>query len=87
MRKLFTSLILCLSILLLGACTAKSTVTPAPDETEIAVSQATSPSIVPVSMEPAVDNCVVCHTNKQMLIDTTAVVEEDALEAESEGVG
>ncbi|MDX9850864.1 MAG: hypothetical protein RBT01_10180 [Anaerolineaceae bacterium] len=87
MRQLLTSLILCLSILLLGACTAKSTITPTPDETEIAVSQATSPSVVPVSMEPEVDNCVVCHTDKQMLIDNTAIVEEDAHGAESEGVG
>jgi nitrate/TMAO reductase-like tetraheme cytochrome c subunit len=38
-------------------------------------------------MEPQVDNCVVCHTDKQMLIDTTAEEATDAHEEESEGVG
>ncbi len=87
MKKLFTVLMLCLSILFLGACTAKSSVTSVSDETEVAVSQATPATIVPISMEPPVDNCVVCHTDKQMLIDTAIIVEEDAHGAESEGVG
>ena len=87
MKKFITLLILCVSMLLLGACTAKSTTTSVTDETEVAISQATPETIVPVSLEPPVDNCIVCHTDKQMLIDTAIVVEEDAHEAESEGVG
>lgn len=87
MKKYITLLILCVSLLLLGACTAKSTKTSVPDETEVAISQATPATIIPVSLEPPVDNCIVCHTDKQMLIDTAIVVEEDAHGAESEGVG
>jgi len=87
MNKYVTLLILCVSMLLLGACTAKSSTTSALEETEVAISQATPATIVPVSLEPPVDNCTVCHTDKQMLIDTALIVEEDAHEAESEGVG
>lgn len=87
MKKYLTLLILCVSMLLLGACTVKSVTTSVPDETEVAISQATPATIVPVSLEPPVDNCVVCHTDKQMLIDTASVEEEDAHGAESEGVG
>jgi hypothetical protein len=87
MKKFITLLILCVSMLLLGACATKSTTPSVTDETEVAVSQATPATIVPVSIEPPVDNCVVCHTDKQMLIDNTIVVEEDAHGAESEGVG
>ena len=87
MKKTITLLILCVSMLLLGACTAKSQTTSTTDETEVAISQATPATIVPVSIEQPVDNCVICHTDKQMLIDNTTVVEEDAHGAESEGVG
>lgn len=87
MKKFVTLLILCVSMLLLAACTAKSSTTSVPDETEVAISQATPATIVPVSIEPPVDNCVVCHTDKQMLIDTSAIEEEDAHGDESEGVG
>lgn len=87
MNKYVTLLILCVSMFLLGACTAKSSTTSALEETEVAISQATPATIVPVSLEPPVDNCTVCHTDKQMLIDTALIVEEDAHEAESEGVG
>ena len=87
MRKLITLLILCMSILLFGACTAKSTTTSVPEETEAAIAQATPTTIIPAAAEPEVDNCVVCHTDKQMLIDTAITEEEDAHGAESEGVG
>jgi len=87
MRKLLFILILSLSVIFLGACSAKSTSNQAADETEVALSQSTPVIIEPVSMEPQVDNCVECHTDKQMLIDTTTVVEEEAHGAESEGVG
>ncbi|MBW6472501.1 MAG: hypothetical protein K0B14_05205 [Anaerolineaceae bacterium] len=87
MKKLLTLFILCVSLLFLGACTAKSTTTSVQDETEVAISQATPATLVPISLEPPVDNCIVCHTDKQMLIDTAIVIEEDAHGAESEGVG
>ena len=85
MRKLIALMMLCVSMILLGACAPKDS-TSVPDETEVAISQATPTAIVPVSLEPAVDNCVVCHTDQQMLTDN-AEVAEDAHEAESEGVG
>lgn len=76
MKKLLTLLTLCVSMLFLGACTAKSSTTFVLDETEVAISQATPATIVPVSLEPPVDNCVVCHTDKQMLIDSANITEE-----------
>ena len=86
MRKVIALLMLCVSMIFLGACTAKSS-TSVLDETEVAVSQATPTVIVPVSLEPAVDNCVVCHTDQQMLTDTSSEEEEDLHGSESEGVG
>jgi hypothetical protein len=87
MRKLLTFLILCFSLLLLGACTAKSPTTTVPDETDVAISEATPATIVPISLEPPVDYCIECHTDKEMLIETAATEEEDAHGEESEGVG
>jgi hypothetical protein len=87
MRKIILILSLSLSVLFFGACTAKSTPSTVPDETEVAISQATPTAVIPAAFEPPIDNCVVCHTDKQMLIDTTAEEEEDAHGAESEGVG
>ena len=86
MRKLFIILSLSMSMIFLGACTAQATTTPVPEDTEVAVVQSTPTQVIPTEVEPEVDNCVVCHTDKQMLIDTAIVVEE-AAEAESEGVG
>ena len=87
MRKLLTFLILCLSLLFLGACSAKSPTTTVPEETDVAISEATPDPNVPVSIEPPVDNCIECHTDKQMLIDTATIEEEAAHGEESEGVG
>ncbi len=87
MRKLLTFLILCFSLLLLGACTAKSPTTTVPDETDVAISEATPATIVPISLEPPVDYCIECHTDKEMLIETAATEEEDGHGEESEGVG
>jgi len=87
MRKLLTFLILCFSLLILGACTSKSPTTTVPEETDVAISEATPATILPVSLEPPVDNCIECHTDKEMLIETAAVEEEDAHGEESEGVG
>ena len=74
-------------MLLLGACTAKSPITTVPDETDVAISEATPATIVPISLEPPVDYCIECHTDKEMLIETAATEEEDAHGEESEGVG
>ena len=87
MRKIILILSLSLSMLLLGACSAKSTPSTVPDETEVSISQATPTTVIPVAFEPPIDNCVVCHTDKQMLIDTAVEEEEDAHGAESVGVG
>ena len=38
-----------------------------------------------VAAEPRVDNCVECHTDQQMLIDTADPVEEVVSENEGEG--
>ncbi len=86
MKKIFIILCLSMSMLILGACTAKIVRTPTAEETKAAVAQATPSSTVPTEIVPEVDNCVGCHTDKEMLIDT-AIVEEEAHEAESEGVG
>ncbi len=90
MRKLIIILSLSLSMLILGACTPQATSTPVPEDTEVAtevaVVESTPTQVIPTEVEPEIDNCVVCHTDKQMLIDT-AIVEEEATEAESEGVG
>ena len=86
MRKFIIILSLSMSMIFLGACTAQATITPAPEDTEVAVVQSTPTQVVPTEVEPEEDNCVVCHTDKQMLIDT-AVVAEEVEEEESEGVG
>jgi hypothetical protein len=87
MRKIILILSLSLTILLFGACTAKINSSTVPEETDVAISQATPTAVIPVAFEPPVDNCVECHTDKQMLIETTAEEEEAAHGAESEGVG
>lgn len=86
MKRFSIILLLGIGMLLLGGCTAKSIVENAPTEAAIeAEAQVTAVAEEPVIVDT--DNCVDCHTDKQMLIDTAAPVEEDAHEAESEGVG
>lgn len=87
MRKLFAVLILSLALLLLGACTAQTPTTTVPDETEVSISESTPDTVVPISLEPPVDYCIECHTDKDMLIETAATEEEAAHGEESEGVG
>lgn len=88
MRKLLTLLILCVSMFLLGACSATSAPATPPEEPEVIIDQAPqgAPDI-PISLEPPVDYCVECHTDKQLLIDTAIEEEDDPHGAESEGVG
>ncbi len=87
MRKFFTILILCFSLLLLVACSAQTPATPEVEEPEVSIGEEEPETDVPISLEPPVDYCIECHTDKDMLIETTAVEEEDAHGAESEGVG
>ena len=87
MKRFCITLIIGLGLLILGACTAKTTPTTIPEETEVAVVQATAIPTQPEVIEPAENYCVTCHTDKEMLIETTALVEEEAHESESEGVG
>ncbi len=86
MKRLRLITLLGLGILLLGACsTQPGSVTP-PAETIASVTKTVAIPTQPVAMEPVEDNCVTCHTDKEMLINTSAPVEENQ-ESESEGVG
>lgn len=78
--------ILGLGLIFLSACATKTPAVSTQSETPIQATNTATMPTQPVVVEPAVDNCVTCHTDKQMLIDTTAPVEEVA-ESESEGVG
>lgn len=78
--------ILGLGLIFLSACSAKTPAAPTPQTTPIQVTNTAAVPTIPVVLEPAEDNCITCHTDKQMLIDTTAPVEPVA-ESESEGVG
>jgi hypothetical protein len=61
---------------------------PIPTEEAVVETPAQAPAavarVVPVG-NPAVDDCVACHTNQDMLIDTAAPVVE--IESESTGEG
>ena len=87
MKHFVITLIVASGLLFLGACTAKTTPTTVPEETEVAVATAVPTATQPVATEPVENYCVTCHTDKQMLIDTAKPVEEVAAESESEGVG
>ncbi len=77
MKKLY--FFLCMAVLLVMAACSPA---PTPEPTATA---APAPTESPTAA-PAVDECVVCHTDKQQLIDTTKV-EETGGESESSGVG
>ena len=76
--KLLSTLIV--AVFLLSACDARQTATPSPTETETPVE-----TEAVAEVQPEVDECLTCHTDKQRLIDTAAPVEE--AESESKGVG
>lgn len=81
MRKLFAGILLGVGLVLLAGCgTSPAATTEAPVKTEAATEAPTAAPTV-----ETVDNCVDCHTNKQMLIDTAKP--EEPAESESEGVG
>lgn len=86
MKRIHIILLLGLGLLVLTACTPKSTVTPMPAETKTTATLVAAIPTQPVALEPVVNNCVTCHTDKDMLIQTAAP-EEVAGESESEGVG
>ncbi len=75
-----------LGLLFLNACAAKSVATPLPEETKATVTTVSVIPTQPITLEPVVNECVTCHTDKEMLIQT-AEKEEEAGESESEGVG
>jgi len=86
MKRLCLIFLLGLGLLFLNACAAKSTATPLPEETKAIVPSAAVIATQPMALQPEVNECVTCHTDKEMLIQT-AEQEEEAGEAESEGVG
>jgi len=65
---------------LLSACAPAETPSPTATAEENLVETETV-----VEVQPETDECVVCHTDKQRLIDTAAPVVET--ESESSGVG
>ena len=73
-------------LLLLSACTAKTPSTVEPTEVMVTATEVAPTATEPVALEPEVDTCLECHTDKDRLIDTAAP-EEEAAESESEGVG
>ncbi len=86
MNRLRLILLLGLGILLLGACsTQPGSITP-PAKTIASETKTVAIPTQPVALEPTEDNCVTCHTDKEMLINTSAPLEESQ-ESESEGVG
>ncbi len=87
MKRFCITLLIGMGLLFLSACTAKTTPTTIPEETEVAVLLATAVPTQPEVIEPAENYCITCHTDKEMLIETAAVVEEASHESESEGVG
>jgi hypothetical protein len=87
MKRFCFTLIFGMGLLFLSACTAKTTPTTVPEETETAVATALPTATQPVAAEPVENYCITCHTDKQMLIDTAEPVAEVAEESESEGVG
>ncbi len=82
MKKILTTLLLGVGLVLLAGCGASTTPTAeTPAETAVVTE---APAAAAPTAE-TVDNCVDCHTNKQMLIDTAKP--EEPVESESEGVG
>ena len=85
MRKSWVMLFV-LTVLLLNGC---QTATVEPTATEVVVEEEPTPTPVPPTEEvvvEVVDYCVSCHTDKEELI-ATAKVEEEEAEGESSGVG
>jgi hypothetical protein len=85
MKKIFIYMIMTLvSLILLSACG-----TPASPATTSEAAPQTFPVTETVATETVVasgvDECVVCHTDKQMLIETAKP--EEVAESESKGVG
>lgn len=79
MRVKITSLLIMFTILL-TACAPAVTSSPVGTKTPVETESATE-----VQTEAAPSECLACHTDKQRLIDTAALVVE--VEAESKGVG
>ena len=85
MQKIWT-IFFVLTLLFLSGCQAAAEV---PAATEVIVEEEPVPTPIPPTEEvvvEVVDYCVSCHTDKEELI-ATAKVEEEEAEGESSGVG
>ncbi|MBI5841508.1 MAG: hypothetical protein HZB19_15555 [Chloroflexi bacterium] len=79
MSKTRTASLLVLILFALSACASKSPA-DAPAKTDTPAIEAAEATAAPVN-----DECLICHTDKQRLIDTAKP--EVAAESESKGVG
>jgi len=78
-KNWFSGILIVLGMIVLYACTSTGAATPSATDNAVAIEAAATSA-------PEADECLICHTDKQRLIDTAKVVEEVA-EAESKGVG
>lgn len=86
-------LLLMLGVMVLGSCQSGESdtadvvavVEPVLVETVTAVSPTLEPTLTPTEEPAPVDNCLDCHTNKDLLIQTADPEEEVISENEGEG--
>jgi hypothetical protein len=94
MRKFWQSIILILATLYLTGCqpsgmsaSLETVAQPVAEESTVSAPEDEGSAAESLSeTQPVVDECISCHSDKALLIDTAEAEEEDA-EGESSGVG